>query len=136
MPPFSTMWAKNNFPILSDFCLAVERLGFSKIELNHQINSTKLSSVDLPKYVISGIHEPCPADISVETLKGHDWMISSTDEDCRQQGVASIKRSIELAGKLAVQMVVVHCGHVSLDMVLEKKLRGLFESRLSGFSRV
>ncbi len=127
----STMWAKNNFPILSDFCLAVERLGFSKIELNHQINSTKLSSVDLPKYVISGIHEPCPADISVETLKGRDWMISSTDEECRQQGVASIKRSIELAGKLAVQMVVVHCGHVSLDMVLEKKLRGLFESRLT-----
>jgi FMN phosphatase YigB (HAD superfamily)/sugar phosphate isomerase/epimerase len=128
---FSTMWANGNFPILGDFFLAAQRFGFSKIELNHQINSGMLSSVDLNNYEISGIHEPCPADISVETLKARDWMISSPDEDCRQQGVAAIKRSIELAGKLSVRTVVVHAGHVSLDMVLEKKLRHLFQALLA-----
>jgi FMN phosphatase YigB (HAD superfamily)/sugar phosphate isomerase/epimerase len=127
---FSTMWANGNFPILGDFFLAAQRFGFSKIELNHQINSGMLSSVDLNNYEISGIHEPCPADISVETLKARDWMISSPDEDCRQQGVAAIKRSIELAGKLSVRTVVVHAGHVSLDMVLENKLRQLFQAGL------
>jgi sugar phosphate isomerase/epimerase len=126
----STMWAKNNFPVLGDFFLAADRLGFLKMELNHQIDSGMLGRVDLGRYEISSIHEPCPADIPVETLKRRDWMISSPDEDCRQQGLAAIKRSIELAGTLSVQTVVVHAGHVSLDMVLEKKLRSLFENGL------
>jgi sugar phosphate isomerase/epimerase len=100
--------------------------------LNHQINSVMLSSVDLGKYTISSIHEPCPADISEEILKARDWMISSPDETCRQQGVAAVKRSIELAGALSIRTVVVHSGHVSLDMVLEKKLRSLFDTGQAG----
>jgi sugar phosphate isomerase/epimerase len=127
----STMWAKSNFSLLGDFFLAAERLGFSKIELNHQINSRMLSSVDLGKYQINSIHEPCPSDISVETLKARDWTISSPDEDCRQQGVASIQRSIELASTLSVRTVVVHAGHVSLDMVLENKLRHFIHAGLT-----
>jgi HAD superfamily hydrolase (TIGR01549 family) len=127
----STMWAKGNFSVLGDFLLAAERFGFSKIELNHQIDSGMLISVDLGKYQISSIHEPCPADIPVETLKKHDWMISSAEEDCRQQGLAAVKSSIELAGKLGVQTVVVHAGHVSLDMILENKLRHLFQAGMT-----
>lgn len=127
----STMWAKMNFPVLSDFFLAAERFGFSKVELNHQMNSELLSSVDLRKYEISSIHEPCPADISVETLKRRDWLISSLDEECRQQGVAAIKRSIELAGTLSVRTVVVHSGQVSPDMILENKLRHLYYAGLT-----
>ena len=127
----SSMWAKGNFPVLGDFFLAAGWLGFPKIELNHQVDSGMLASVDLGETVISSIHEPCPADIPVETLKARDWMISSPDEDCRQHGVASIKRTIELAGALSVRTVVVHAGHVSLDMVLEKKLRSLFEEGLT-----
>lgn len=128
----STMWARNKFPSLNDFFLAASRLGFQEIELNHQMNSELLSSVDLRKYKISSIHEPCPADVSVETLKQHDWMISSPDEDCRQQGMAAVKRSIELAGTLSVPVVVVHAGHVSLNLILEKKLRTLVENRMTG----
>ena len=127
----STMWAGKKFSVLSDFFLAAERFGFSKIELNHQINSGMLSSVDLGKYKISGVHEPCPADISVETLKARDWLISSPDEDCRQQGTAAIKRSIELASTLSARTVVVHAGHVSPDMILENKLRHLFHAGLT-----
>ena len=127
----STMWARTKFSVLNDFFLAAGRLGFPKIELNHQVDSRMLSSVDLGKYTISSIHEPCPADISMETLKARDWMISSPDEECRQQGVAAIQRSIELAGSLSIRTVVVHAGHVSLDMVLENKLRSLYEAGLT-----
>lgn len=127
----STMWARNKFSVLSDFFLAAGRLGFTKIELNHQIDSGMLSSVDLGKYTISSVHEPCPADISMETLKARDWMISSLDENCRQQGMTAIKRSIELASTLSVRTVVVHSGQVSLDMVLENKLRHLFHAGLT-----
>ena len=127
----STMWARSKFSVLSDFFLAVGRLGFPKIELNHQIDSGMLSSVDLGQYTFSSVHEPCPADISMETLKARDWMISSLDEDCRQQGLTAIKRSIELAGTLSVRTLVVHSGQVSLDMFLENKLRHLFQTGLT-----
>jgi HAD superfamily hydrolase (TIGR01509 family) len=127
----STMWARNKFSHLSDFFLAAGRLGFPKIELNHQVDSGMLNSVDLGKYQISSVHEPCPADISVETLKVHGWLISTPDEDCRQQGLKAIKRSIALAGALSVRTVVVHAGHVSLDMALEKKLRSLYQQGLT-----
>lgn len=126
----STMWVKNNFLSLDDFFLAARRLGFNKVELNHQINSKMLNTVELGKYEISSIHEPCPADIPVETLKKRNWMISSPDEDCRKKGVEAIKRSIELAGKLSVHTVVVHCGFVTLDMIPENKLRSLYEAGL------
>jgi sugar phosphate isomerase/epimerase len=124
----STMWAKNNFPTLNDFFLAAGKLGFAKVELNHQMNSEMLSEVDLGKYSISSVHEPCPADVSMETLKARDWLISSIDEECRQKGVTAVKRSIELAGKLSVRTLVVHSGHVSPDLTLEKKLRKLFNA--------
>lgn len=127
---FSTMWAKDKFPELNDFFLAAGRLGFSKIELNHQINSRMLTSVDLGKIEISSIHEPCPADVSVETLKERDWLISSLDEDCRQQGVTAVRRSIELAVKLSAPTVVVHCGHTSPNVILDDKLRHLFNAGL------
>jgi FMN phosphatase YigB (HAD superfamily)/sugar phosphate isomerase/epimerase len=127
----SSMWASQNFPELGDFFLAAGRLGFSGIELNHQIDSGMLSRVDLGKYEIIAIHEPCPADISVETLKKRDWLISSPDEDCRQQGLRAVRRSIELAGKLSVRTVVVHAGQVSAELVLENELRRLFQASLT-----
>ncbi len=126
----STMWAKNNFPVFTDFFEAATRLGFSKVELNHQINSKMLSGVDLSKYVIGSIHEPCPADISVETLKLRDWLISSPDENCRQQGVTAVKRSLDLAKELSAQTIVIHCGHISPDMKLENKLRNLYSTNM------
>jgi putative hydrolase of the HAD superfamily len=126
----STMWASKNFPTLNDFFLASERLGFAGIELNHQMNSEKLSGVDLGKYSIRSIHEPCPADISMDTLKARDWLISSVDEKRRQQGVQAVMHSIELAEKLSVKTLVVHAGTVSMDMALENRLRQLFNAGL------
>jgi HAD superfamily hydrolase (TIGR01549 family) len=124
----STMWAVKNFTELSDFFLASRRLGFSGVELNHAMNTQKMSGVNLDDYSISSIHEPCPADISTDTLKLRDWLISSTDQDCRAAGVEAIKRSIALAGNLSVKTLVVHCGSVLLDTTLEKKLRQLFKT--------
>ena len=44
-------------------------MGFAHIELNHQIDSTMLAGIELDHFHFSSIHEPCPADISVDTLK-------------------------------------------------------------------
>jgi len=124
----STMWAKKNFPGLSDFFEGARRLGFPKIELNHQIDSGALAGIDLSRYQFSSVHEPCPSDISADELKKLDWLISSPDEGNRKRGVESIKRSIDLAHQLKAPVIVVHSGTVSTELNTEKNLRKLFEA--------
>ena len=128
----STMWAMKNFPTLSDFFEGARRLGFSRIELNHQINSAMLAGIDMGQYQFSSVHEPCPSDIPTDELKKRDWLISSLHEDNRKQGVVSIKRSIDLAHQLGVKVIVVHCGMVSTDLSFEKELRNLFDAGKTG----
>ena len=131
---FSTMWARHNFPHLSDFFEAAVRLGFARIELNHQITSSMLENFDLSPRTISSVHEPCPADISVDDLKARDWLISSPNEERRQHGLEAIKRSLDLAARLRLPVIVVHAGMVSTDSVLEQRLRSLFDAGLSASS--
>lgn len=123
----STMWGIGQFKRLGDFFTAGEALGFTCFELNHQVNSAMLNGVNLRSYRISSIHEPCPADVSTDTLKARNWLISSPDEDCRQQGVRAIQRSIDLAQEIGASMIVVHSGRVDVDHGLEDELRDLFE---------
>src|SRR4030066_182457 len=123
----STMWAIKNCPSLDDFFEASQRLGFQKIELNHQINSTMLSHVRLDHIQFSSIHEPCPADISTKDLAIRDWLISSDDEPSRMRGVEAVRNSINLAHELNAPVVVMHCGNVTPSMDFERKLRGLFD---------
>jgi sugar phosphate isomerase/epimerase len=87
-----------------------------------------LEGIDLSRYQISSVHEPCPADISADELKKRDWLVSSKNEDCRHEGVKAIQRSIDLAGQLNASIVVVHAGHVNPDTGPEKKLRALIAS--------
>jgi len=126
----STMWSIKNFLQLEDSFLAAGRMGFAGIELNHQINSTHLKGIDLRRYPVTSIHEPCPADISTGTLKARDWLVSATDETCRKQGVAALKKSIDLAAVLGARVVVVHAGFIGDDLPAEKDLVRLYQAGL------
>lgn len=126
----STMWARRNFPSLGDFFQAARRMGYAHIELNHQIDSAMLSGIEMDSFLFSSVHEPCPADIAVDTLKARDWLISSADDYKRRQGVLSVKRSIDLAHKLGAGVIVVHCGNVNNDMAPENRLRALYSAGL------
>lgn len=128
----STMWARRNFPRLGTFFEAAAQLGFRQVELNHQVNSAMLEGLRLEQLPISSIHEPCPADIPTEQLKERDWLISSPSEECRGQGVAAIKRSIDLAHRLQVPVIVVHCGMMSLETGRETRLRELLKDGAQG----
>jgi sugar phosphate isomerase/epimerase len=122
------MWAIYNYPDLNDFFTVSRQLGFQKIELNHQIDSAMLASVNFDHYQFSSIHEPCPADIANKELVDRDWLISAQDEDSRNRGVAAVKKSILLAHELDAPTVVIHCGNVTTDMSYETKLRLLFNA--------
>lgn len=121
----STMWAIQMFPGLTDFFEFARRAGFARVELNHKITSAMLEGIDLSRFEFSSVHEPCPADISTNELKTRDWLISSTTEENRCEGVRSIQRSIDLAAGLHASAVVIHAGHVQPDTGLEKELRAL-----------
>lgn len=126
----STMWAIRNFQGLGDFLLAARRLGFAGIELNHQVNSKMLAGIEFPTGLVPSVHEPCPADTSTDVYRERDWLISSRDENNRQQGVESIKKSIDLAREVGARVVVIHCGSVRAEQDQEKEslLRSLFRS--------
>jgi sugar phosphate isomerase/epimerase len=124
----STMWAIKNYPDLNDFFHVSKRLGFQKIELNHQVDSEMLSQVSMDHYQFSSVHEPCPADISTRDLVDRDWLISSHNETTRHYGVDAIMQTIDLAYRLHAPVVVIHCGNVSSDMNYEIKLRSMFKA--------
>jgi len=124
----STMWAVNNFPTLPDFFEFARRAGFTRIELNHQVNSAMLAGIDLSLYSFSSIHDPCPADIPMNMLVERDWQVSSLNEECRREGVKAIQRSIDLAHELGASTIVVHAGTTLMDERLEKQLRTLVKA--------
>ncbi len=125
----STMWGIGKFPKFADFFSAGKSLGFDAFELNHAVNSSMLVEMNRDGYRIASIHEPCPADISVATLKERDWFISSLDEENRKHGVAAIRRSIDLAQELGARAVIVHPGRVDMDVAPDATLRALYRAR-------
>ena len=129
---FSTMWMRKNLPSLNDFFLAAQRFGFAKVELNHQMNSAILQEANLDRVKISSIHEPCPADISMDQLKQRDWLISALDEEKRLPGVEAVKHSIDLASQVGAAYIVVHAGSINSSQNLERKLRSLYENGQAG----
>jgi sugar phosphate isomerase/epimerase len=120
----STMWAIGRFQKLADFFQAGKELGFARFELNHGVDSTMLAGLPLSAPITS-VHEPCPADISADTLKARGWLVSALDEEERRQGVAAVQRSIDLAYELGVGVVIVHPGRVDVDPSLEPRLIAL-----------
>lgn len=128
----STMWAMKNFDRLEDFLIAAGRYGYGQVELNHQISPEMLEDIPLARYPLASIHEPCPAEPSLDELKQRDWLISSPDEEKRIAGVGYVKRSIDLAHRLGISTVVVHAGQLTTDLTPEKQLRALYAAGQKG----
>jgi HAD superfamily hydrolase (TIGR01549 family) len=124
----STMWGSPEFPRLDGFLMSAGEMGFSGVELNHEVNSAMLAGTNLEPYHFSSVHEPCPADVPTGRMSALDWQVSSEDEHKRKQAVRMVKRSIFLARELGAGLVVVHPGNAGGDRSLEKELRRLFNA--------
>ena len=119
-------------PTLADFFEFARRTGFARIELNHKVTSAMLAGIDLDRYHFSSVHEPCPADISADELKKRDWLISSTNEENRCEGVKAIQRTVDLAHRLGAPTIVIHAGQAHSDSLPEKELRTLIANGQRG----
>jgi len=124
----STMWAIDRFSNLGEFLSTAGKLGLHRFELNHQVNSPMLRSVELTSHHVTSVHAPCPADIPTATLKARNWLVSSPHEDRRRKGVLAAQRSIDLAHSVGAGFVVVHAGRVDVDAELEARLWALYEA--------
>jgi sugar phosphate isomerase/epimerase len=124
----STMWAIYNFQDLNEFFQISKQLGFSNVELNHQLDSSMLSGINWDHVQFSSVHEPCPADIPTKQLAERDWLISSPDQASRAEGMEGVKRSIRLAKEIGAATVVVHCGTIPSKSSREAMLRFFFET--------
>jgi HAD superfamily hydrolase (TIGR01549 family) len=124
----STMWGSPQFPHLDGFLRSATEMGFSGVELNHEVNSAMLAAANLGLCPISSVHEPCPADVPTGRMAVLDWQVSSEDEHSRKQAVRMAKRSIYLARQVGAGLVVVHPGNIGGDRTLEKDLRALFNA--------
>lgn len=123
----STMWGVGRFPGLDDFFKNAHAIGFDRFELNHMVDSPMLRGIDLKNgFRVASVHEPCPADVSTAALRDRDWLISAPDEDNRRQGVAMVKRSIDLAREVGASTIIVHPGRVNIDTAIESRLYKLF----------
>jgi sugar phosphate isomerase/epimerase len=124
----STMWSFGLFSCLEDFFSGARQLGFDRFEINHQVDSRMLKGIDLNSLLIGSVHEPCPSDISTGILKTRNWLVSAVDEDCRQQGVRAIRRTVDMARDIGTRVIVVHPGRVDADPQLERELWDSFEA--------
>ena len=124
----STMWMMGRFNDYDDFQKAAQGLGFQGVELNHQVDSRLLEEKKIRIGLVSGVHEPCPADVPMNELKEKDWLISSLDEGNRQQGIRMVKRSIDLAYKLGAPRIILHAGQIQGKGDLEERSRELYQN--------
>jgi HAD superfamily hydrolase (TIGR01662 family) len=128
----STMYAFN-FPSLPDFFEFARRTGFEGIELNHKVTPAMLDGIDLSRYPIRSIHEPCPAELTETEMKKRGWLISALDEASRREGVRAVQRSIDLAHQVGARAIIIHAGQACDDREkLEKRLRQWEETGQAG----
>lgn len=129
----STMWNVKQPDFGASFADAVQ-MGFPRFELNHQIPPYLLEQIDLHRFRVGSLHDPCPAVISMDEQKEQDWLVSSTDENNRREGVEIAKRTIDLAVELNAVLVVIHPGSIPGSTVLDKELRKLYRAGKKGTS--
>ncbi len=99
----STMGWNRQSRRLDEFLQSAQDMGFSGVELNHDVDSAALAGSTLHPYIYSSVHEPCPRDVPASRMVALDWQVSSEDEHNRQQAVRMVRRSIHLARELGAR---------------------------------
>lgn len=122
----STMWWSRGRDSAAAFCAKARRLGFARIELNHQISPDELAAFDFTECYAGSVHDPCPAVVPLKQLDREDRQVASADENLRRSGVDTIRRTIDTACQLGARQVVIHPGRIPGDHSLDDRLRAMF----------
>lgn len=128
----STMWWDKEKYSADEFFSMGRQLGFARFELNHQIPPEVLQAIDLNRFHIGSLHDPCPAVILNKQLEREDKVITSLDEGRRLFAVDGVKNTIETAYRLGARSVVIHTGRIAGDHSMDDSLRDMYRHGRKG----
>lgn len=128
----STMWWNKETVSADEFFSTGRGLGFARFELNHQIPPEVLQQVDIDRFSIGSLHDPCPAYIHAKVLEQTDIQITSLDEERRRKGVDVVKGTIDQACRMGCRLVVIHPGRIICDHSMDEQLRALYRAGSKG----
>ncbi len=115
----STGWNAKRHDNASGIVEEIRGLGIDYLEAGYSLNFRQLNELLelLPQggFKVNSIHNFCPIPAGHTRGWGDDFLLSSRDEEKRQNGVEATRRTIEWAERLGAQVVVMHLGHVEMD---------------------
>ena len=111
---FSTMWAQQpRFDDLAAFRRLVAQYGFDGIEVSHATGDAGLATLqshgELP---LTSLHAPTPMRRLLDGRVNADANLASVDEDERRLAVEETRRTLDVAARARLPLVVLHLGAV------------------------
>lgn len=124
----STAWSKDRYKQMGEFVKDAREFGYSQIELYSNLTADQLSELlGIGGIVISSVHCPCPVRPSPSGVQKADLSLSTLSTKARRKAVEEAKLTIELASRVGAKAVILHTGHVKLDVSLFVKMRQLYQ---------
>jgi sugar phosphate isomerase/epimerase len=118
----STAWNAAHLRVGEKVLEQILRVGFHSIEVDYRLSEDAMPLLEQyireGKLVVSSVHNFAPLPSGEEpTNRGGDKLsLSSTDETERGEAVKLTRRTIDLARRLGARAVVLHIGHVDIDI--------------------
>jgi len=129
----SSYWARGRRERISDFFRAGVEMGFSCFEVSGLLDDAFYQEIPPGTFDIASLHNPAPGEMRNREMRRADVLLTSLNEERRQQAVAIARRCVEVAQRYGARVVVLHVGQTSADPELENQLKGLFaEGRIAG----
>ena len=116
---------------VSDFIQAGVEAGFAAFEVSGLHIDTFYDETRPGQFNLVSFHNPAPPKRGQVAMSGKarrqaDLVLTSLDQERRQQAVSVVKRCLDVASEYGAQAVVLHLGKTSADPNLENQLKHLY----------
>ena len=122
----SSYWARGRWERVADFFRAGVEMGFSCFEVSGLTDRSFYHEIRPGAFDIAGLHNPAPGEMRNTEMRRADVLLTSLNEERRQQAVAIARRCVEVAQRYGARVVVLHVGQTGADPELENDLKRLF----------
>lgn len=126
----SSYWMRGRWERVSDFIRAGVDFGFRSFEVSGLRCDTFYDEIHPGQFNIVSFHGPAPprrgtTAMGSQEARRADIVLTSLDDERRQQAVAVVKRCLDVASEYGAQAIVLHLGQTHADPELEQQLKQL-----------
>jgi len=108
-------------------------MGFSCFEVSGLLDHSFYQEIRPGAFDMPSLHNPAPGEMRNRDMRRADVLLTSLNEERRQQAVAIARRTLEVAQQYGARVVVLHVGQTGADPELENDLKRLFlAGRIAG----